>query len=164
MTTSDFIIREIRPEDNAQLAVVIRSVLTEMGAPKIGTAYEDKATDTMYEAYQNSRANYFVIEHLGKVVGGGGYAQLDNLNEPSICELQKMYFLPSTRGKGLGSKLISHCLTEAKQQKFTKCYLETMPYMEAAQALYRKNGFINLDKPLGDTGHYSCTVWMLKEL
>jgi putative acetyltransferase len=39
-----------------------------------------------------------------------------------------------------------------------------MPYMNAAQALYKKNGFISLDKPVGNTGHYSCNVWMLKDL
>jgi putative acetyltransferase len=36
--------------------------------------------------------------------------------------------------------------------------------MEAASRLYRKNGFVNLEKPLGNTGHYSCNVWMIKEL
>jgi putative acetyltransferase len=36
--------------------------------------------------------------------------------------------------------------------------------MNAAQALYKKNGFISLDKPVGNTGHYSCNVWMLKDL
>jgi putative acetyltransferase len=39
-----------------------------------------------------------------------------------------------------------------------------MPYMEAAQKLYKKNGFISLEKPMGATGHYSCNVWMLKKL
>jgi putative acetyltransferase len=39
-----------------------------------------------------------------------------------------------------------------------------MPYMEAAQKLYKKNGFLNLNKPMGGTGHYSCNVWMLKKI
>ncbi len=163
MITSDFIIREIKPKDNAQIAQVIRDVLIEFGAPKTGTAYEDKATDEMFEAYQKEKSSYFVIEHEDKVIGGGGFASLDNF-EGNVCELQKMYFLPTARGKGLGSKLISHCLTKAKELGFEQCYLETMPYMEAARALYRKNGFVSLEKPLGDTGHYSCSVWMLKEL
>jgi putative acetyltransferase len=36
--------------------------------------------------------------------------------------------------------------------------------MEAAQKLYNKVGFEYLDKPLGNTGHTSCPVWMLKKL
>ena len=163
MKSTDFIIREIQSKDNAQMAVVIREVLLEMGAPKIGTAYEDKATDKMFENFEKPTSFYYVIEHNNMVVGGAGIAQLDNF-EGNTCELQKMYFLPITRGKGLGSKLINTCLDKAKAIGFENCYLETMPYMNAAQALYKKNGFVNLDKPMGNTGHYSCPVWMLKKL
>ncbi|CAL2074720.1 GNAT family N-acetyltransferase [Tenacibaculum sp. 190524A02b] len=163
MTPSDFIIRDIKPGDNKQIATVIRSVLIEFGVPKVGTAYEDEATDAMFEAYQEKNTNYYVVEYNNKIVGGAGYAKLDNF-DGNVCELQKMYFLPITRGKGLGSKLIEHCLLNAKKNGYEKCYLETMPYMEAARNLYKKNGFLNIDKPMGNTGHYSCNVWMLKDL
>jgi putative acetyltransferase len=163
MTPTDFIIREIKPTDNIDISRVIRSGILEMGAPKIGTAYEDKATDLMFETYQREKVIYFVLEHKNQVIGGAGIAKLDNC-EANICELQKMYFLPIARGKGLGSLLISKCLDKAKEFGFESCYLETMPYMEAAQKLYKKNGFLNLDKPMGGTGHYSCTIWMLKKI
>jgi putative acetyltransferase len=163
MTPTDFIIREIKPIDNIDISKVIKSGILEMGAPKIGTAYEDKATDSMFETYQREKVIYFVLEHQNKIIGGAGIAKLDNC-EGNICELQKMYFLPIARGKGLGSLLISKCLDKAKEFGFESCYLETMPYMEAAQKLYKKNGFQNLDKPMGGTGHYSCTIWMLKKI
>ncbi|MGB0880339.1 MAG: GNAT family N-acetyltransferase [Polaribacter sp.] len=163
MAIEDFIIREIQPQDNPQIAKVIRDVLIEFGVPKVGTAYEDKATDAMFENFKKSASVYYVIEHKNKVVGGGGIAQLDNF-EGKTCELQKMYFLPIARRKGLGSKLIASCLQKAKSFGYTHCYLETMPYMEVARALYRKNGFTNLEKPMGNTGHYSCNVWMIKDL
>jgi putative acetyltransferase len=163
MTPTDFIIREIKPTDNIDISKVIKSGILEMGAPKIGTAYEDKATDSMFETYQREKVIYFVLEHQNKIIGGAGIAKLDNC-EANICELQKMYFLPIARGKGLGSLLISKCLDKAKEFGFESCYLETMPYMKAAQKLYKKNGFQNLDKPMGGTGHYSCTIWMLKKI
>ena len=163
MALEDFIIREIQQKDNPQVAKVIRDVILEMGAPKTGTAYEDKATDKMFENFQKPTSIYYVIEHKKSIVGGAGIAKLDNF-EGNTCELQKMYFLPITRGKGLGSKLIKTCLEKAKKIGFEDCYLETMPYMEAAKALYKKNGFISLDAPMGNTGHYSCNVWMIKEL
>ncbi|MEE9408106.1 MAG: GNAT family N-acetyltransferase [Polaribacter sp.] len=163
MTSKDFIIREIEPTDNTQLAKVIRSVILEMGAPKTGTAYEDKATDQMFETYQKEKAVYFVVEHNNKIVGGAGIAQLDN-SEDNTCELQKMYFLPITRGKGLGTKLISKCLEKAKELGFENCYLETLPYMKSAVKLYKKYGFSDLEKPLGNTQHYSCNVWMIKKI
>ena len=163
MTSKDFIIREIKPEDNLQLAAVIRSVLVEMGAPKVGTAYADKATDEMFDTYQKEKAAYFVVVNNDKIVGGAGIAQVDNF-DGNICELQKMYFLPIARGVGLGAKLITICLDKAADFGFEQCYLETLPYMEAAVKLYKKNGFINLDKPIGNTSHFSCNVWMLKEI
>jgi putative acetyltransferase len=163
MTSEDFIIREIKPSDNLDISKVIRSVILEMGAPKTGTAYEDKATDLMFETYQKDKTAYFVLEHKNKVIGGAGVAKLDNC-EANICELQKMYFLPIARGKGLGTSLISKCLEKAKEFGFKDCYLETMPYMEAARKLYAKNGFLSLKQPMGNTGHYSCNVWMLRKI
>ena len=163
MTSTAFNIRPIAAEDNLQVAKLIRKVLIEFNVPKVGTAYEDKATDTMFETYKKAQAAYFVIEHNGNIVGGAGISKLDNF-EGNTCELQKMYFLPIARGKGLGSKLINICLAKAKEFGFENCYLETMPYMDAARALYKKNGFVSIEKPMGNTGHYSCNVWMLKQL
>jgi len=36
--------------------------------------------------------------------------------------------------------------------------------MKDAQKLYNKVGFKYIDQPMGDTGHYSCTVWMIKNI
>ncbi|WP_121907405.1 GNAT family N-acetyltransferase [Ulvibacter antarcticus] len=157
------IIRPIQKKDNPHVATVIRSVLVDMGVPKVGTAYADTALDRMFETYQKERTVFFVVEDDGKIIGGAGLAPLDNY-EGNVCELQKMYFLPETRGRGIGSAMIKKCLDKAKEFKFEKCYLETMPYMTAAQKLYERSGFSYIDGPMGDTGHYSCPVHMLKEL
>lgn len=156
-------IREIRKEDNASVARVVRKVLEDLGVPKVGTAYADKALDSMFENYDVPRATYFVAEDDGKIIGCAGVAQLENY-EGNVCELQKMYFLEEARGRGLGMQMIDRCLKRAKEFEFEKCYLETMPYMTDAQKLYKKSGFEYIDAPMGNTGHYSCPVWMLKTL
>lgn len=160
---SSVIIRPITLNDNQEIASVIRTVLIEMGVPKVGTAYADKALDEMYETYDVPRASYFVVEQDGKLVGGAGIAQLQNYDGP-ICELQKMYFLDAIRGTGMGSKMMQSCLQFAKQHGYEEVYIETMPYMEAAQKLYRKSGFKYIDGPMGDTGHCACPIHMLKNL
>ncbi|PHS09681.1 MAG: GNAT family N-acetyltransferase [Kordia sp.] len=160
---SEIIIREIEVRDNVAIANLIREVLLELGAPKVGTAYEDKSLDELSEVYNNPKAVYFVIETGGKVVGGAGIYQLENTTD-NICELQKMYFLPEARGKGLGARMMKKCVEAAKGLGYEKCYLETLPYMKSAVKLYEKTGFKALDKPLGDTGHYSCSEWMIKNL
>lgn len=156
-------IREVKEEDNAALAKSIRQVLIDIGVPKVGTAYADPELDFMYQAYQAHRSAYFVIEEDGVVLGGAGIAPLAG-EDPKICELQKMYFLAQGRGRGLGKKMINHCLAYAKEQSFELCYLETLPYMKAAQKLYLKTGFSYIDGPMGNTGHTSCNVWLTKAL
>jgi putative acetyltransferase len=157
------VIREIKSEDDTKIAKAIRAVLIEMGVPKVGTAYEDVALDCMTKTYKNPKKAYFVVEKEDEIIGGAGISPLDNY-KGNVCELQKMYFMPEARGKGLGSKMMAKCLEFAKQVGFDHCYLETMPYMDDARKLYKKVGFNFIDQPMGDTGHYSCSVWMLKEL
>lgn len=163
MSKAPIVIREIKTEDDVQVAAVIRAVLIEMGVPKVGTAYADEALDIMAATYAKYNKAYFVVDDGSKIIGGAGIAPLENF-EGNICELQKMYFLPEARGRGLGAKMMAVCLQKAKSLRYEKCYLETLPYMTDATKLYAKTGFENLDGPLGDTGHYSCNVWMIKSL
>lgn len=157
------IIREIQPQDNEQIANVIRQVFISDDYPKTGTAFADLQLDFMFETYDKPKSIYFVVEIDGKIVGGAGVSQLDDSDE-NICELQKMYFLQEARGKGVGFQMIQKCLTKAKEFGYEKCYLETLPEMLAAQSLYKKVGFEYLCEPLGGTGHTSCPVWMIKDL
>lgn len=157
------IIRQIQEKDNKAVVKVIRDVLTEHNVPKVGTAYADVSLDCMFETYSLQNSIYFVVEKDGLIIGGAGIAPLEN-GPADTCELQKMYFLADARGLGLGTKMMNHCLEAAKKFGFKYCYLETMPYMEAAQKLYIKSGFDYLDAPMGNTGHSSCPVWMVKEL
>ncbi len=157
------IIRLIEKKDNPQIAKVIRSVLEDFNVPKVGTAYADKSLDCMFETYQKPKAVYFVVEENDKIIGGAGIAQLDNF-EGNICELQKMYFLPEARGRGVGAQMMEFCLAKASEFGFEKIYLETMEYMTHAQKLYNQAGFEYIDCSMGDTGHYSCPVHMIKTL
>jgi putative acetyltransferase len=157
------IIREIQKEDNPQIAKVIRQVFIDDNYPKTGTAFADPQLDFMFETYDKERAVYFVIENNGKIVGGAGISQLDD-SDQNICELQKMYFLHETRGKGFGWQMIEKCLQKATEFGYEKCYLETLPEMVVAQKIYQKMGFEYLSEPMGTTGHSSCQVWMIKDL
>jgi putative acetyltransferase len=159
----NWIIRKIQKEDNESVAQLIRAVFDELNIPKVGTAYEDPYLDFMFEEYNKPKSVYFVVESNGRIIGAAGVAPLANEAE-MYCELQKMYFLPETRGLGIGSQMMEICLQSARDFGFEKCYLETMPFMDAAQKLYRKSGFEYLDSPMGSTGHTSCPVWMLKVL
>ena len=163
MSSNNIIIREIRAEDNAQIEAVIKACFPEFNIPLKGTAYEDAETPFMYESYQGEREVYYVIATDKEVLGGAGIKQLKNF-EGNVCELQKMYFSPKIRGKGFGKKLFAKCLQAAKDFGFETCYIETASQLKAAIHIYEEFGFEHLTEPLGNTGHYSCGVWMTKEL
>jgi putative acetyltransferase len=161
--TSAFIIRPITPQDNAAVASVIRRVMPEFGADGPGFAIHDKEVDDMAGAYAHPGCAYFVVERNGQVWGGGGVAPLDD-PEPGICELRKMYFLPQLRGLGAGKALIALCVDHARNLGYRRCYLETLTGMDAAQKLYEANGFVRIPNALGNTGHFGCNRFYLREL
>jgi len=157
------IIRKIQPKDNHKIAQIIKATLIEYGLPTMGTAFEDKETVSMYDAYLSDREVYYVLEIDGEVLGGGGIKQLKGSKE-TTCELQKMYFDPKARGKGYGQLFFDACMQAAKEFGYEECYLESASALKAAIHIYEKNGFKHLKNHIGDTGHFSCSVWMLKEL
>ena len=161
--SSSINIRPISKEDNPKIAIIIRSCLTEFGANKPGTVYYDKTTDQLFELFQKNGAAYFIAEQDGQVVGGGGIFPSPGL-PVGTCELVKMYLLPLARGTGIGATLMNTCLSKAKEMGFVNMYIETLPELKKAISVYEKFGFNYLDKPLGNTGHFGCSVWMLKSL
>jgi len=156
-------IRFIQPSDNAALAVIIRDSLSEFGANKPGTVFYDSTTDALHSLFQLPGSFYLVAEEDGQLLGGAGIFPSKGLPE-GICELVKMYLHKSARGKGLGRLLINKCLEKAKELGYKKVYLETMPELRKAVSVYEKFGFTYLNGPLGNTGHFGCDVWMIKDL
>jgi putative acetyltransferase len=160
---ADIQIRTIEPKDNEALAGVIRKTLEEFGANKPGTVYYDDATDHLSEVFQMPGSIYYVAELEGRIVGGGGIYPSPGLPE-GTCELVKMYLLPETRGIGLGRSLIQKSLDYAKEAGYQQVYLETMPELKKALKTYEKFGFVYINAPMGQTGHFGCDLWMLKKM
>ncbi len=157
-----FTIRPITASDNAAVAEIIRSVMTEFGASGPGFAIHDAEVDSMFETYAAAGSAYFVIEMDGRICGGGGIAPL--VEKDKICELRKMYFLPQLRGIGAGGALMAQCLHTARGLGYRQCYLETLTGMDAAQHLYTKYGFARTAAALGNTGHFGCNRFYLRDL
>ncbi len=156
-------IRFIEPADNAALASIIRDSLSEFGANKPGTVFFDPTTDALHQLFQQPGSFYLVAEEAGKLLGGAGIFPSAGLPE-AVCELVKMYLHKTARGKGLGRLLINECLEKAAALGYKKVYLETMPELGKAVSVYEKFGFSYLPGPMGNTGHFGCDVWMIKEL
>lgn len=156
-------IREIQTEDNPAIASIIKQVMTEFGADPKTTVLGDSSLDTMFENYTENRGIYFIAMDDNKILGGAGIKKLDG-SEDSICELQRMFLLPEARGKNIGRQLLELCITKAKEFGFNQIYLESLKQMKSAKKLYQKFSFKEIPKPMGNTGHCGCDVYMFLDL
>jgi putative acetyltransferase len=161
---SEYELRLIKPEDNTGLKDLIVTTLKTFGAARTGFAFQDESLNDMYSNYNKPGACYYVIVKNGKVYGGAGIDKLKGYSIDKIAEVQKMYFKEELRGLGFGKHIMGNLLEEAQKMGYKKCYLETLVTMEKANKLYQAVGFELLDKPLGDTGHFGCDRWYIKDL
>ena len=159
----EFIIRPIASNDDAQIAEVIRSVLVEHNAARQGTVYSDPTTDFLSDVFKEPGSAYYVVELDGRVVGGCGFFPTIGLPD-GFVELVKLYILKDCRGQGLGKFLIELCSLDAAKIGYKNLYLETMPELGKAIRLYERSGFEMSESSLGDSGHFSCTIWAQKPL
>lgn len=156
-------IRNIKREDNSSIAKIIRATFDEFDAPKAGTAYADRETDHLYELFQQEGRAYFIAEENGIILGGCGVFPSEEL--PIGCaELVKLYLSDASRGKGIGKILMEKTIQCAATLGYTQLYIESLPAFSKAVSMYEKMGFKHLDRPLGNSVHFACTIWMLKDL
>ena len=156
-------IRTIKPRDNKDLAAIVRNTLAEFGANHAGTVYYDPTTDDLFNLFQKEKSIYYVALVNNEIVGGAGIFPSAGLPEKT-CELVKMYLNKNARGQGLGKLLIEKCIGFAAENGYKHIYLETMPELKKAMSVYEKFGFYYLKGPMGNTGHFGCDVWMMKDI
>lgn len=159
----NFIIRDIKKEDNRELAEMIRSVFREYGVMRPNTVYDDPTTDDLYSLFKNDRSVLYILEKDNRIVGSAGIYPTVGL-PGNYCELVKFYISPQSRGKGYGRQLMEKCFESAIALGYTNMYLESFPEFMTALGLYEKAGFNLLDTAMGNSGHTGCSVWMHKKL
>lgn len=157
-------IRPIEPNDNIDLAKVIRGALEEFGANKPGTVYFDPTTNALFELFNNTPGSYYYVAVINDVlVGGAGIFPTENLPD-GTCELVKLYLHKDARGTGLGKQLLNKAMDWAKEYGYKQVYLESMPELSKAVTIYENVGFERINQPLGNSGHCGCDIWMVKSL
>jgi ribosomal protein S18 acetylase RimI-like enzyme len=66
-----------------------------------------------------------------------------------VGEMKRLYVREAYRSFGLGKRLVEAVIGSARQAGYAELRLDTLPGMAAAQALYRRLGFLEIP-PYGD--------------
>jgi len=157
------IFRLIEEKDNKKIAELIRNVFREFKIDKQGTVFYDPTTDNLFELFRTPGSEYWIAEEDGIIVGGCGVFATPGL--PVGCaELVKFYLSADNRGKGTGWRLMEKTFESARRLGYKKLYLESLPELKRAISLYEKAGFKFISGPMGNSGHFGCDIWMLKDL
>lgn len=155
--------RPLEANDNPIIAGLIRTVFREFKIDMPGTVYTDPTTDHLFELFQTPKSAYWIAEERGEMLGGCGIFPTNGLPD-GYAELVKFYLKSEARGKGIGKELMYRSFESAKSEGFTYLYLESFPELATAVGMYQKAGFTYIDHALGNSGHFACNIWMVKEL
>ena len=71
-----------------------------------------------------------------------GCIALKALEAPRVAEIKRLFVRPQARKAGVGQALVAAVIATARQLGYGEIKLDTLPEMESAIALYKRNGFV----------------------
>ena len=75
-----------------------------------------------------------------------GCIAMKQMDEPGRCELKRLYVRPAFRGRGLGRGLTDRIIAAARESGYQEMLLDTLPFLQSAQRIYRAAGFREIEK------------------
>jgi ribosomal protein S18 acetylase RimI-like enzyme len=70
-----------------------------------------------------------------------GFASFGQTEVPEVFKLHKLYLQPELQGRGLGSRLLKHCETEARNLGARQMVLNVNKRNTQAMAVYERNAY-----------------------
>lgn len=161
MTPPTSLVRPATPADARAMQDVVQAVYLEYGFTWDPVGYHRDLFE-FEETYLGDGAGFWVAEHNGAVVGGGGFVSYPP-NPPhhlplvmgdegqlvipeADCEVCRLYLLSSARGLGLGRALMTSIIKGARSAGCRLMEIWSDKMFAEAHALYGKVGAL----PVGD--------------
>lgn len=103
--------------------------------------FDDELSDLEHK-YGFPDGRLYIVLDGDKAAGCVGLLKMDD----EACELKRMYVRPEYRGRGLAKFLGEMIMREGAEIGYKYMLLDTLPFLTAAQSLYRKLGFYEIEK------------------
>jgi RimJ/RimL family protein N-acetyltransferase len=125
------------PADLAAVVDIFREYVT---SPTVDLGFQDYEQEfaTLPGAYAAPDGGLLLARKGDAVVGCAALRRVDDLS----AEMKRVYLRPAARGTGLGRRLVTAVLAEARRLGYQRVCLDVLPEFTAAQALYRSLGFV----------------------
>jgi ribosomal protein S18 acetylase RimI-like enzyme len=130
-------IRNAGPGDLDTIRLLFREYAQTPGVGVCMAGFEQEIADLP--------ARYEILllgEDESGAVGTGALRRL----APGTGELKRLYVRPRARGTGAGRLLTRALIEAARGRRWERLRLDTLPSMQAAQALYESEGFRRIER------------------
>ena len=141
-------------EEVRELFIEYTDMLVE-GDPRfeeyLGIQNFDDELEHLEKKYGLSHGRLYLLFVNDALAGCVGLRKLDE----EKCELKRLYVRPNFRGEGYGELLLERIMGDARRIGYKYMYLDTLPFLEKAIGMYRRRGFVEIEKysdsPIDDT-------------
>ena len=121
--------------------------------------YDDELKDLSVK-YGRPYGSLYIAKEDGILVGC--VAMKKHEGDENTGELKRLYVRPEFRGRGYARKLSEKIVEDAENAGYKALYLDTLPFLVAAQHLYGSMGF-EVCEPYNEDP-MGCSIFMRKEL
>ena len=129
-------IRPYLPEDQPGVIAAVKAAYDSLGYTMDFSEFDRDLADVP-GTYQDSGGEFWVAEDEGLVAGCVGVTR----ESAEVCELHRLYLLPTLRGKGLGRRLIETVIEWCRGQGCRELVLWSDIRFETAREVYIRCGF-----------------------
>jgi GNAT superfamily N-acetyltransferase len=151
----DASIKEARPKDFPAIATLAAVVWRSHYPGIISTAQIEYMLEWMYSVpemrmeMKDKGIHYVRLLVRDKLVG---FAACGPTESAGVFKLHKLYLHPDHQRRGLGSRLLVHCLVRARSLGASSMTLQVNKQNGSAVEVYRRNGFRIAEEALVDIG------------
>src|SRR4051812_18296594 len=131
---------QVLPASDPTAAALLKAYATELAEQGIGRPVD--RVQTISSEYEDPHGTFVVLYAEGEPVACGGIRPLP---DDGVAEVKRMYVAPHARGQGLGRRLLARLEDEARKRGYKRVRLDTAAPLSAAQSLYRRAGYREID-------------------